>query len=237
MDLRLLVDEPTAEERDAVDAVLGPALADWAGPDAPRTATPGTAGTPPGPSATCCCPCCTRCTSRGLDQPGGAELHRPPPDHPARGRLRRRHVLRAVLARAAPAARRARVRRPRLPLRGVGGADRRARPGGRGARRRDLAAQPVPGPVRPRARRAAHRGRRDAAGARAGRPSTPTACGRSSAARRRRRRRRPRRRSSASPGCGCSPASARSTRRASTTTAPTAGTRRCGGRSTSAPRA
>ncbi|HEX6020816.1 MAG TPA: NAD(P)H-dependent oxidoreductase subunit E [Solirubrobacter sp.] len=34
MDLRLLNAEPTVEERAAVDAVLGPSLADWAGPDA-----------------------------------------------------------------------------------------------------------------------------------------------------------------------------------------------------------
>ena len=34
MDLRLLDAEPTAVERDAVDAFLGPALAAWAGTDA-----------------------------------------------------------------------------------------------------------------------------------------------------------------------------------------------------------
>jgi NADH-quinone oxidoreductase subunit F len=34
VDLRLLNAEPTVEERAAVDAILGPSLADWAGPDA-----------------------------------------------------------------------------------------------------------------------------------------------------------------------------------------------------------
>ncbi len=34
MDLRLLNAEPTVEERAAVDAILGPSLADWTGPDA-----------------------------------------------------------------------------------------------------------------------------------------------------------------------------------------------------------
>ena len=78
--------------------------------------------------------------ARRLDQPGRPQLRLQAPRRAARRRLRRRDVLRAARRRAAPAARRARLRGPRLPLPRLGGADRAARgarrAGGRAIRRR-----------------------------------------------------------------------------------------------------
>ena len=65
MDLRLLDAEPTAAERDAVDAFLGPPVSSWAGAR-PRS-TNGhcrcTAATRRAPSAISCCRRCMRCRS------------------------------------------------------------------------------------------------------------------------------------------------------------------------------
>ena len=92
-----------------------------------------------------------------LDQPARPELHLATVGSAARGGLRRRHVLCAVLDETAAARGGPCLRRHRLPDRG-GGADLR-RPGasrgagGRGGSRRAgrLVALAVPGPVRPRA--------------------------------------------------------------------------------------
>ena len=135
----------------------------------------------------------------------------------------------------AAAARPARVRRRRLPLPRGRGADRGPRGAlrtrARGARRRDLAAQPVPRPVRSAAPRRCSCG-----------PATSrcSACWRRSPRRRRSRRcgartrpspTRRRSRSRASRGCGSCGGSGSSTPTACTTTAPPAATRRCAARS------
>ena len=102
--------------------------------------------------------------ARRLDQPRGAQLRLPAADDPAGRGVRRGVVLRAVLARAAAAGRGPRVHRRRLHRRAarrsssrtssgpsVPRAAPRQRPGG-------VAREPVPGDVRARARRDAHRG-------------------------------------------------------------------------------
>ena len=107
--------------------------------------------------------------ARRLDQPARARICLPPAVDPARRRVRRRQVLRAVLHDAPPADRGARLRRRRVPAGGRGGrlrgpgTRRRAGRGTRARRGGDLAAEPVPGPLRARPGGALHR-RRDAAG-------------------------------------------------------------------------
>ena len=89
-----------------------------------RRATSPAAGTTPGRGATSCSRSSTRSRSRiGLDQPAGAQLRLPAPQRPAGRGLRRRHVLRAVRDEAAPADRRPRLRRHRLPARRRRGPD------------------------------------------------------------------------------------------------------------------
>ena len=199
MDLRLLDAEPTAAERDAVDAFLGPSLAAWSGTDAIDNGHAAHGGHAARSQRHMLLPTLHALHERaGLDQPGRPELRRPAPDRPARRRLRRGDLLRAVLDRGAPAARGPRLRRRRLPLRRLRSAHRRAqgalRPRGHRRRRRLVAAQPVPGPVRPGAGGDAHRGRRRAARARADARGRRRRSSRSStAARRPSRPRRPRR--------------------------------------------
>ena len=95
-----------------------------------------------------------------MDQPRRAQLHLPAAHHPAGRGLRRGHVLRAVLARAAAAGRGARLHRHRLhggrreaAVRRSRGPDRAEGRAARQQRRRarrgpDLAREPVPGDVR-----------------------------------------------------------------------------------------
>ena len=105
-----------------------------------------------------------------LDQPGRPQPRLPAAHRPARRRVRRGLVLRPVLHRAAAGQGRPRVRRHGLPPRrrraDLRGPRARAGSGRPPARRRgrDLAAQPVPRPVRAGARRPLH-------GRRATRPS------------------------------------------------------------------
>ena len=186
MDLKLLDAEPTALERAAIDHLLGPAPTRWEGGERSPGEEGHTART--GHDARSrrhlLLPALHALQEHaGWISPGGAQLRLQAARRAARRRLRRGDVLRAPRRRAAPAARRARVRGPRLPLPRIAGADRAARgarrAGGRGRRRRHLVPQPVPRPVRPGARRDAHdRGRgAERAGARAGR--RPTRCSRS----------------------------------------------------------
>ena len=173
MDLHLVPGaEPTAAESAALDSVLGPARDGWDGgarlagsagqhgqlrPRRTRAAAPAPAGALGAAGAD------------RLDQPGRAERALPPADVAAGRRLRRRHVLRDARRRAAPAARRPRLRGHRVPLRRLGRPDRPARGAvrrrGRAVRRRldDVVSEPLPRPVRPRAGRAGRRcGRRAA---------------------------------------------------------------------------
>ena len=163
MDIHLLDAAPTAAERAAVEHVLGApagrlgrrrARLRPAGPFAARRrARRALAPAPPAAGAA------GGAGARRLDQPGRAQPHRGASHGAAGGRLRRGDVLRAAERRAAAAARRARVRGPGLPLQRLAGADRAARGAprrrGRAQRRRlgHVAAQPLPRPVRPRARR------------------------------------------------------------------------------------
>ena len=192
MDLVTLAPRASAEERAAVDGVLGPATSALGGrrprrpgrrpvrprrPRGARPARPPAAGPPrdPGP--------------RRLDQPAGPQVRLPAPDRPAGRGLRRRHLLPDVRDDPAAAGRRPRLRRHRLPPQRERG--RLRRPGARRSGRRatpacdgerDLAAQPLPRPLRARPdgalhgrrprpgddRRRAGRRRRGGRGARAG---------------------------------------------------------------------
>ena len=184
-----------------------------------------------------------------MDQPRRAQLHLPAAHDPAGRGLRRGHVLRAVLARAAAAGRGARLHRHRLhggrreaAVRRSRGPDRAEGRAARQQRRRarrgpDLAREPVPGDVRDGAggdghhrRRGAARGlRRPRRGRRHRDACSPAATLPRRSPRRCRRR--------GIPGCGSCAASAGSTRRASTAIARTAATRPCAPRSTWASRA
>ena len=182
-----------------------------------------------------------------LDQPAGAQLHLPAAGRAAGRGLRRRDVLRAVRARR-------RGRRVvahvcddiacRLAGRGgdLRGPERALGPAGRAGPRRpsDLAAQPVPRAVRPRAGGAGHGRRRGAARRARRRRSTPPAVARRcSTGGRPAPADLPRRVPQAGDPAAAPAraASASSTRRRSTTTAPTAATRRCAARSRSGPEA
>ena len=121
MDLHLLDAEPTDEERAAVDALLGlPASVGRRRRDErarrahrrlavtrPRPAPPAAAGAPGGAGA------------RRLDQRRRARLRLRAARRSAGRRVGRRHVLRAALDHAAPAARAPRLRRHRVPCKGA----------------------------------------------------------------------------------------------------------------------
>ena len=131
MDLKLVpLAEPTADERAALDHVLGPATSGWeGGARARRRRREHRRGRSRGAGAT------TSAAPRALgvagahrlDQPRRAERALPPADRAAGGRVRRRDVLRALRARAASAARRPRLRGRRLQVQRLGRAHRAAR--------------------------------------------------------------------------------------------------------------
>ena len=170
-----------------------------------------------------------------LDQHPGTQLHlQAPGRRPGRG-LRRGHVLRPVRHDPAAAARGPRLRRHRLPAGRRGGdlrgpdAGRRAGRGAGTGRPRDVAAQSVPGAVRPRAGGDGHERRRDAVDVHA----RPDRCRRRRWASSRQTTARTSAQLDGRPAAGrpaAAPAaagSASSTRRRSTTTGPTAATRPC----------
>ena len=193
VDLRLLDAEPTAAERDAVDAFLGPPLADLGGDRRDRrTATPPHGGHAAREQRHLLLPALHALQERaGWISPGGLNyvarrLTVPPADvygvatfyalfsiEPRPPRVV--HVCDDIACRCAGSE--ALI------------AELEERFGPEGNDVDGLAAQPVPGPVRPRAGGAAHRGRRRPARARAA-PSTPTASSGPRPARRRPRRRR-----------------------------------------------
>ena len=184
VDVRLLDAEPTAAERDAVDAFLGPAGVELGRcRSGRRTVTPLTAAMPRARSATSCCRRCTRSTSSaGWISPGALNyiarrLTIPPADvygvatfyalfsvEPRAPRVL--HVCDDVVCRCAGS----------QAL--IATLDRAVGPQGSEVDGDQLAAQPVPGAVRPGAGRPARRVRSGAARARADRRSRPRACSR-----------------------------------------------------------
>ncbi len=257
MDLHLTSAVATVEERAAVDALLGTArdrVGRWRPRrrcrDAVRARGPSRSGAA-GPAAPRAARVAVR---RRMDQRGRPELRVPAIDRPAGGGVRRGDVLRDVQRRTAAEDGRPRLRRPRVPAR-----RRRAcapswsapsvRPSTGGAE--GAAATWVRSPCLGMCERApggpgpaggtgaAGRGVRSMR-----RGAGPAACSTGAAhepefARPtdpRGRRRRPRPGTPrAGPACGCCGASAWWTRRRSTTTGRTAGTRRCGARTSSGP--
>ena len=108
---------PTAEERAAVDELLGPPETGWV--RRPSGAQPISASSAPGArrasSDTSCCRPCTRSRRASAGSAAGAELRLPAALGPARRRLRRGDVLRDVQRRGAARQRGPRLRRPRVP--------------------------------------------------------------------------------------------------------------------------
>ena len=165
MDLRLLDAEPTAVERDAVDAFLGPSLAAWSGTDAIDNGHAAHGGHAARAQRHMLLPTLHALHERaGWISPGGLNyvaqrLTVPPADVYGVATFyalfsteerppRVVHVCDDVACRCAGS--------EELIARAQGA----LRPRGHRRRRRLVAAQPVPGPVRPGAGGAAHRGRR-----------------------------------------------------------------------------
>ena len=140
----------TPAERAAVDAVLGPPIGPpWSGGGRARSggrrSRRPSAATRRGRVATCSCPALHAVQSRfGWISRPRPRLHLPAADRAAGRGLRRRHVLRSARHDPAPAGRRPRLRRHRLPARRGRGPLRRRSSGrsGRPAHRRSTGLRP-----------------------------------------------------------------------------------------------